>query len=768
MNCPIISVIMPVYNAEAYLSETIRSIQDQTFSDFEVICVNDGSTDGSVSIIEQTAAQDTRFRLLHQPNGGAGVARNHGFRFARGEYAIFLDSDDLFSPQLLEKLYKAITENQADIAACNFSKMWADGTETQHKGVHTEWIPRGAKVFNYLDCPDYILRVINPTPWNKLYRSAFIRDKELKYEPLTSTNDITFAALSVAAAERVTYIEDSLVRYRASRPGSISSGKHKKLNNARLAVESTARQARELPHSDVIENAVLSFVVDNFITALKGHIKDFSDPDAANFYRMVHETFNRPEYANISAKTLHNEKQYREFCTVRKHGYEKMKELISRRLILSLTTYPKRIGLIPNVLRAIYRQNKKPDEIVLWLAEEQFPAKEAELPAQLLEYVEEGKLTIRWCDDLKPHKKYFYALQEYADDLVVTVDDDLWYTWNTLATLYESYLLYPEAVSTVRAHLIMIDEEKRIMPYSTWIQETDICIHKPSMQLLATGGAGVLYPPHLFRREMFDKQAILENCPWADDLWLKAMQLVSDVPVVLCREHMQLQYLDGSQEEALHHINVRQNQNDVQLRNIDRWLSKTFEQDILIKKLTTLDIGEKILGIEAVANHLNEERKALRRKVAPAESKVRQMEGQLKQANARVTQAEERLQQMQSDLKQTQVQLKQAEQKQKQTDNKLRQVEDGRKQAENKLQQTRKQLRQVEESKPISRQLKEVGTMLRSLKEKGHNPVSLAFKYCVYYLAWIPEKLLAFLMYYLKHGFTHTLKHAFRKLFRRG
>lgn len=762
MKIPAISIIMPVYNAEEFLRETIGSIQAQTFGDFEVICVDDGSDDSSVAIIVETMRQDERFYLLHQENAGAGAARNHGFSEAKGEYAIFLDSDDLFSPMLLEKLYDAITAEKADIAACNFSKMWPDGRETQHEGVHTRWIPEGLTVFSYRDTPDYIMRVINPTPWNKLYRSAFIREKGLKYEEISSTNDITFAAVSVAAAERVTYIKDSLIRYRVGRAGSISSTKSKKLNNVTIAINSAVRQASELPHSMVIKNAILSFVVDNYIVALCHHIKDFSSPDAAEFYQMVHEIYNHEAFANVDPRTLHNPKQYREFCTVRKHDYETMKRLISRRLIVSMTTYPKRIGTLPTVLDTIYAQTRPADEVVLWLAEEQFPGREADLPGQLLNLVEEKRLTVRWCDDLKPHKKYFYALQEYADDLVVTVDDDLLYPRDMLDALYNSYLLYPDAVSTLRAHLIMLTEKNEIMPYNTWIQETDTCIYQPSMQLMATGGAGVLYPPNLLRRDLFDAQAIKENCLWADDLWLKMMQLMSDVPVVVARPFEQLHYLPDSQGEALYNLNVRQNQNDVQLEKVSNWLDEKFEKGILIKKLTSSDIGVKILGIEAVSHHLDEERKALRRNWSQADSKIRQSDERAKQAESKQRQAENRLRQSENKLHQNETKLRQTEQKLRQTEQKLLQTEQKMRQTEQKLCRTQEQKAAIEAVASVGGQYQELGKFLKELKASRGVSASWCFKYLLYLLAWIPAKILIAITYYLKNGFTATVKRIFK------
>lgn len=772
MQTPIISIIMPVYNMEKFLPETLLSIQAQTFENFEVICVDDGSIDHSAEILKRISQQDERFVYLYQNNAGAGAARNYGFSNAKGKYAIFLDSDDLFSPLLLEKLYDAITTNEADIAACNFSKFNYNGTETQHEGVHTRWIPNGLTVFSYRDTPDYIMRVINPTPWNKLYRSEFIREKGLKYEEISSTNDITFAAVSVAAAERVTYIKDSLVRYRVGHSGTISATKTKNLNNVAIAIDSAVRQASMLPHCELIRNSILSFVVDNYIVALSRYIKDFSAPEAAEFYQRVHNIFNHEAFDNVDPRVLHNPKQYREFCTVRKHDYETMKRLVSRRLIVSLTTYPRRIGSLHQVLESIYAQTRKADEVILWLAEEQFHGKEADLPEPLLQLVSEHRLTIRWCDDLKPHKKYFYALQEYFNDLVVTIDDDLLYSKDMLSSLYASYLLYPDAVSTVRAHLIVLNEHNEILPYDHWIQETDACIYEPSMQLMATGGAGVLHPPGLFRKEFFDKTAIVDNCLWADDLWLKAMQLVSDVPVVVARPFEPLQYLPDSQEEALHIINVRQHQNDVQLENIRKWLDDTFEPGILIDKLTVPGIGTSILGTDAVAQHLDRERKANRTKLKQTENKLSQTENRLKQSATRLSQTENKWRQSESKLNQTEKKLRQTEDKLRQSESKLNQTaakltgtEKKLKQKENKLRQVNEKLKQsenrlskAEKSKPIGRQLKALGKHLRKQRDIRGFSVSLALKFLIYYLAWIPEKLLAAMMYCLKHGFKNTLK----------
>ena len=102
---PKISVIIPVYNVEKYLPECLESILNQNFQDFEIICVDDGSTDRSLDILQEYKRKDDRFVILQQRHAGAGAARNHGIKLAEGKYIQFLDSDDYFEPTLLETIF---------------------------------------------------------------------------------------------------------------------------------------------------------------------------------------------------------------------------------------------------------------------------------------------------------------------------------------------------------------------------------------------------------------------------------------------------------------------------------------------------------------------------------------------------------------------------------------------------------------------------------------------------------------------------------------
>ena len=109
-----VSVINPVFNVEPYLKQCMDSVVGQTLKDIEIICVDDGSTDGSLDILKEYATEDSRIQIIEQKNAGAGAARNNGMRHATGKYLSFLDSDDFFEPRMLEKAYDLAEKDQAD------------------------------------------------------------------------------------------------------------------------------------------------------------------------------------------------------------------------------------------------------------------------------------------------------------------------------------------------------------------------------------------------------------------------------------------------------------------------------------------------------------------------------------------------------------------------------------------------------------------------------------------------------------------------------
>lgn len=139
------SIIVPVYNVEKFLRESLDSIVAQTLKDFEVICVNDGSTDNSLEILKEYANNDSRIKVISQENQGQGVARNNAIDIAQGKYLLFVDPDDFIESNTLEVLYNKFHETDVDIIQFDYATCKEDGT---HKRVET-FKKRLKKYFNY-------------------------------------------------------------------------------------------------------------------------------------------------------------------------------------------------------------------------------------------------------------------------------------------------------------------------------------------------------------------------------------------------------------------------------------------------------------------------------------------------------------------------------------------------------------------------------------------------------------------------------------------
>ena len=267
------------------------------------------------------------------------------------------------------------------------------------------------------------------------------------------------------------------------------------------------------------------------------------------------------------------------------HDLRKLSKRPNDHITVSLTSYPPRIPNLHICIESLLNQKLKPDCIELYLAEEQFPGKEIDLPDNILKLQKKG-LKIFWCEDLKPHKKYYFAFQNHPDSIIITADDDIIYDQYMISRLYRSYLRFPDCISCLRAHSITFNELGKLNPYNNWKWEDNSLLNKPSFQAIATGCSGVLYPPHSVNKEVFDKSNIRNLALMTDDLWLKAMELANDTPVVLEDKNKKLQYVDGSQESAISVYNTIEG-NDQNLIKIINYYNDKFHTDF-IKKLNTI------------------------------------------------------------------------------------------------------------------------------------------------------------------------------------
>lgn len=251
--------------------------------------------------------------------------------------------------------------------------------------------------------------------------------------------------------------------------------------------------------------------------------------------------------------------------TAEKAGYGLNTEPRDETYVVSLTSFPARVEYIWITLEIVLRQSFKPDKIILWLAESQFPDKK--LPESLLKLKERG-LSIEFCeDDLRAHKKYYYAMQQYPDANIITLDDDLYYDNRVLENVVSLHKAYPGLICTNRAHKFTFDKDDKIKPYRKW--KHNVTDKKPSFLLLPTGGAGTLYPPGSLPKATFDKDIFKDICFYADDIWLKSMSIISKTNIVTNKRYNKdFVTIKTSQKEKLVSKNVFAGGNDEQFENI--------------------------------------------------------------------------------------------------------------------------------------------------------------------------------------------------------
>ena len=233
MPAPDVSIVVPVYNTEPYLRKCIESIINQTFRNIEIIAVNDGSTDNSGGVLSDYASIDNRITVINQRNQGLSAARNAGMKIAKGEYIMFIDSDDWVAPDTCEKAICAAESVSADIVIWTYIREYPshsrktelfDMRPTTWSGVKKNDVfcqlvgPHGTKIAH----PERIdnLSVV----WNKLYRKNMVIREEFVDTKLIGTEDFLFNLYAFYYADVITFIPEALYHYRYGNPSSLTRG----------------------------------------------------------------------------------------------------------------------------------------------------------------------------------------------------------------------------------------------------------------------------------------------------------------------------------------------------------------------------------------------------------------------------------------------------------------------------------------------------------------------------------------------------------------
>lgn len=220
MSCSkLISIIIPIYNVQKFLDRCIKSVVCQTYSDLEIILIDDGSEDNCPNICEKWAKKDARIKVIHKENGGLSDARNEGMKSATGEFIGFIDSDDWIAPEMYERLYNAIIADHSDIAACNVKMVWEDESQSRMLTQQNDC------VLNKSEAQLALLdeSVLKQPVWNKLYRRAIIEN--LLFEKGKYHEDVFWSFQAIGNACSVSIINYEGYYY-WQRSGSIMAEKY--------------------------------------------------------------------------------------------------------------------------------------------------------------------------------------------------------------------------------------------------------------------------------------------------------------------------------------------------------------------------------------------------------------------------------------------------------------------------------------------------------------------------------------------------------------
>ena len=250
------------------------------------------------------------------------------------------------------------------------------------------------------------------------------------------------------------------------------------------------------------------------------------------------------------------------------------KEERERKIIISLTSYPLRMDEITYTIYSLLNQKLKADEVILWLAKEEFPNLEEDIPKNVLKLKENG-LSIKWYHNVYSYKKLIPTLKKHPNDLIVTVDDDIYYPQDWLEKLYNTHLSNPDDIIIHRARHIIMKNKKEFTDYTTWKlikEETEA-----SYLNFMTGAGGILYPPHKLYQDVFNEERFLELCKYGDDIWFWAMAVLKHTKFKVVDDcFYDLIYVNPAREVNLLNeetlwLNNRKGSNDRQIKAVVKY-----------------------------------------------------------------------------------------------------------------------------------------------------------------------------------------------------
>lgn len=306
---PKVSVIIPVYNVEEYLRQCLDSVVNQTLQDIEIICIDDGSTDSSLAILEEYASRDDRIKILKQQNQYAGVARNNGIKVATGEYLHFLDSDDWIENNTYEKLYNLICKKQ-----CDFLKFKSYSYDDISQKIVDQFFTNigylSEENFNkfYNFEKDYETLILVPdTPWSGFYNTKFIKENNIYFDNLICANDVSFYFRCLVNAKNIYISDQRYVYYRINNSTSLI-GIRAYNYHCQLKLYKNISEIVKLMKEN-IQRAVLAYICDSIFVRYTLYLSNEDLPDKAKL-KIIKQLADFAPNLNIEPRSKEHKKIY--------------------------------------------------------------------------------------------------------------------------------------------------------------------------------------------------------------------------------------------------------------------------------------------------------------------------------------------------------------------------------------------------------------------------------------------------------------------------
>lgn len=278
-----VSIVMPVYNAEKYIAESLNSLINQTYKHIQVICVDDGSSDNTINILKSFSIKDTRIQVLNTEHRGAANARNFGMQYAKGEYICFLDCDDKFESDMIEKMYDCADRNKADIVFCEYDTNFEKKKSNYLEYVLKKYMDKySEKIFQLKELPIDAMMYWITAPWNKMFRKDFLTKNSLLFQDLKSANDLYFSTMAFMLAEKIVHISDfkAMVHYRTNIQTQISGNRTVKDVYAALK-----KVYDEMIERNLIETIYAQYFIHAFFHIMTGFLRTkWKENECEEFY----------------------------------------------------------------------------------------------------------------------------------------------------------------------------------------------------------------------------------------------------------------------------------------------------------------------------------------------------------------------------------------------------------------------------------------------------------------------------------------------------